>query len=172
MELKITSKGKEYTVLYDEEDYELVRSYKWGISKPKNKSPYVRAPGKMVNYKIGKTVLLHRLICNIHGKEGVYVDHINHDTLDNRRINLRTCSMSENNMNAKKQKNTTNQYIGVSWSKYHQSWRAYITINNRQKFLGYWEQEKDAAIIRDFAAILYRGEFAYLNFKQYEKFCR
>jgi len=58
---------------------------------------------------------------------------------------------------------TSSQYIGVSWDKRGSKWVSYISVNSKRKFLGYFKNEIDAAIIYNSAAILYYGESAILN---------
>lgn len=97
-------------------------------------------------------------------EDGFWVDHINGDTLDNRRSNLRLCTVSGNNHNRMKSKNNTSGYKGVSWLKQNQKWRAYIKVNSKDKHLGCYLDKEDAARAYDKAAKEYFGEFARLNF--------
>lgn len=58
----------------------------------------------------------------------------------------------------------TSHYLGVSWDKRRQSWRAYFKLNGRQHFVGYYETEESAAHARDAAIRLYLGRRIKLNF--------
>jgi hypothetical protein len=71
----------------DTDDLDLIKQYKWN-----NCQGYARTS---IN---GKTIRLHRLILNCPDK---FIDHINHNTLDNRRQNLRIVTPKENNKNKK-----------------------------------------------------------------------
>ena len=90
------------------------------------------------------------------------VDHVNHDTLDNRKSNLRVCSNRENMMN-QVQNGGSSKYKGVSFSKKQRKYAAYISIDRRRRHLGTFETEEEAAIAYNTAAIEHYGEFAYLN---------
>ena len=72
------------------------------------------------------------------------IDHINGIKDDNRLINLRECNRSENNQNVVSSRSSTSKYLGVSWSKQNNKWRADIKINNKNKYLGYFDIEEDA----------------------------
>ena len=73
------------------------------------------------------------------------VDHINGIKNDNRWINLRKATMSENKQNIKApQRNNTTGYLGVSYHKKIGKFRAGIKINGIAKHLGYFENAKDA----------------------------
>ncbi len=74
-----------------------------------------------------QNVLLHRMITN--AKNGYSVDHINHNTLDNRKSNLRICTNSQNHQNRKgAQKNSKSGIRGVYWDKRKQKWGAQLEI--------------------------------------------
>jgi hypothetical protein len=77
-----------------------------------------------------------------------FIDHINHDRLDNKIINLRNCSQQNNNKNIKKSTNikTTSIYKGVCWHKGANKWSAQIQYNNKKIHLGLFEVESDNAI--------------------------
>lgn len=73
------------------------------------------------------------------------IDHINHNTLDNREINLRKCTIKENNENRKGAKRTNSSNIrGVSFSKKQKKWIARIGVNYKNIWLGSFEDIKDA----------------------------
>jgi len=165
MELKIFSKTHgEKTILFDEEDYDIVMSHEWSIWKMKPSRDYLYAAKTVqLGNKKQKTVFLHRLLTN--PKEGYHVDHINHNTLDNRRENLRVCLPFQNQRNLRKMtsRETTSEYKGVCFSYKHKSWLSYITVNNKVKNLGAFRTEKLACIAYNEAALKYFGEFANLN---------
>lgn len=89
------------------------------------------------------------------------VDHINNDRLDNRKINLRLVSRSQNQMNA--QPRSASGYKGVSQFDL-KKWRAYIKPSGKQISLGVFLTPEEAAKAYDRAAKKYFGEYAYLNF--------
>lgn len=120
------------------------------------------------NWINGRTVkrYLHRVIMN--APPGVEVDHINGDTLDNRRCNLRLCMRRENGRNQKPQMGRSSQYKGVSWRKQCQKWSAQIKVDGKQIHLGLFNEEVEAARAYDQAARELHGEFARLNFQEEE----
>jgi hypothetical protein len=97
--------------------------------------------------------------------ENLLVDHRNNDGLDNRRENLRLATPSQNSCNSRRDKsNTYSRFRGVSFSKRKQKWFAAIRANGRKLWLGYFNNELDAAKAYDNAARRYHKEFARLNF--------
>ena len=95
------------------------------------------------------------------------VDHINHNTLDNRKYNLRLCTIAQNQHNQQiKNVNKTSKYKGVSWSPRQKSYRADIVKGKEHLFLGYYKDEIDAAQAYDNKAAELFGEFANLNFRE------
>ncbi len=146
----------------DDDDFEKFSTYSWTAVKRKsggyNITRHFRAKGKST------VVLLPRLIMNC--PDGLVVDHVNHDTLDNRKCNLRICSVANNNMNQRKIIKRTSRYKGVSLRKEKRGlkkWRACINLDKKRISLGDYSSEEEAAFAYNKAAKRYFGEFAYLN---------
>jgi hypothetical protein len=110
---------------------------------------------------------MHRLILN--PPDDKVVDHADHNGLNNQKSNIRIASKSENQYNAVKRKNRTSIYKGVTWHKDMNKWRAYIQREDEKlTCLGYYDDEAEAGRAYDAKAIEYFGEFALLNFPQYD----
>jgi hypothetical protein len=160
MELIIVNKqGISYDITYDSDDHELINKYKWHVQSGQ------RIAG---SFLIGsknprKLVLMHRLILGLTDPK-IEVDHINHDTLDNRKCNLRICTHSQNNRNKYPMAGKTSKYKGVSWYKNASKWVAAICIDYRVIKLGYFKDEIEAAKSYDNAAKIYFKKYAVLNF--------
>ncbi len=114
-----------------------------------------------VGYPCSNRVTLHRMIMN--PPVGMVVDHINGDKLDNRRINLRICTRTNNNQNSGCIKIKTSKYKGVCWSKGKQKWIVQINSNGKYYFVGCYKNEIDAAVAYNEKAKELHGEFARLN---------
>lgn len=155
-EIKLT-RGK--AALVADEDVGWLNQWKWYATVSKNNFTAVRWVGKTDNRHKAH---MHRQIMN--ASEGEEIDHINHNTLDNRRENLRLCTHQQNSMNRRKRTGLSSIYKGVCWHKQHKKWLARIKINNKQFCLGYHKWEANAAKAYDEAAKKYFGEFACLNF--------
>lgn len=94
---------------------------------------------------------------------GVEVDHINGNPLDNRRHNLRLCDRSENLANTHKRPGGTSRFKGVSWCNRDKKWVAHIEVRGRQKNIGGFRSEEEAAAAYNRAATEAWGEFAKVN---------
>lgn len=94
---------------------------------------------------------------------GVFIDHIDRDKLNNTRENLRFATHSQNNQNKQKRKNSTSKFIGVSFRRDKNLWRARICIDKINISLGYFKIEAEAARAYNNKAIQLYGEKAKLN---------
>jgi len=120
--------------------------------------------GKFKENNHWKTIKLHRLLTNTK-ERNIFVDHKNHNTLDNTRNNLRPCTIQENNMNARPRKFVSSKYKGVNWHRGINKWVARIGFNGKRIALGCYDKEEEAALAYQNKAIELFGEFKY----QYEK---
>lgn len=143
----------------DDEDFEWLSQWKWYARNNKNTWYAVRNICKNGKRKI---LYMHRVIMNC--PKNKQIDHINHNGLDNRKINLRICTQSKNVMNSRKQKNTSSRYKGVNYHFILNKWRSTIQINRKYKHLGYYKDEIISAKIYDYKAKELFGEYSYLNF--------
>ncbi len=112
-----------------------------------------------------KTIYMHRQI--MHAPKGFDVDHRDHNTLDNRRSNLRVCTRSQNLQN-KRPQGGVSEYKGVRWHTQIRRWHARIKLNGKRTSLGCFTDEVKAAKAYDKAAREMFGEFACTNFKETE----
>ena len=103
---------------------------------------------------------MHREILNAPTK--ICVDHINHDSLDNRRSNLRLCDKRQNNNNSRKY--NASFLRGVRFRKREKKFVAEIKYKNKKIHLGYFTKAEDAAMAYDKASIKYHGEFGIRNY--------
>jgi len=121
--------------LVDNEDYERLNQYKWfAIWSKDPQSFYANRDNK------GKkpcNVSMAREILGLEYNNRLQADHINHNTLDNRRANLRAVTHQQNHFNRKNIK-------GYSWRKFAKKYRAKITLNGKQIYLGYFSTTEDA----------------------------
>jgi hypothetical protein len=154
-------KHKGYFAKVDDEDYEELMKYSWYASYASRIGGFYANRGKKIGGR-SFSIAMHRQIMS--APEGMDVDHINHDTLDNRRSNLRLCLRGENNGNSRKRGKFSSRYKGVSRKKTERLWRASIQQGPRNVHLGRFESEEEAARVYDAAALEYFGEFALLNF--------
>lgn len=140
----------------DIEDVEKV-SFRW---QAKRNSNGVYAQRTVMR----KTQLMHRFI--IDAADGQIVDHINRDTLDNRKSNLRIATESQNQANRVSvfRPGKASRYKGVSRSlSLKNPWQASIRANGKQYNLGLFPTEEAAAMAYDSAALDRFGEFARIN---------
>lgn len=108
----------------------------------------------------GDTYLVHRIIYKLHtGVDPLEqeVDHQNTIKNDNRFSNLRLATSGENQRNHRKNKANTSGFKGVSYHKDTQKWRAYVTLDYRQRYIGLFPSPESAAeAIRTFRANLHK----------------
>jgi hypothetical protein len=109
-----------------------------------------------------KAYLAHRLVwLYVYGYFPKYVDHVNLIKNDNRLINLREATQSENNCNRKITKNNTSGIKGVSWFKRDKNWRARIQFNGKNIHLGYFKNIEEAKFVIENYRKKFHGKFAH-----------
>lgn len=112
-------------------------------------------------YKTHHLVFLYH-----HGYIPQMVDHIDGNSINNRIENLRPCTAHQNSFNTKGQPNKTSIYKGVCWNKKYGLWIAQIYLRKKRTVLGFFEDQKEAALAYNRGAVRLFNEFAYLNIVQ------
>jgi len=147
--------------IVDDEEFERLNKYGWwlGAGGYPLRQIYIGKSGDKYLYK---NVFMHQDIMGT--KIGFRVDHVDGNKLDNQKKNLRFASKSQNNWN---RKNTNpSGYKGIQFHTTSKKWRAKITKNDKQYFLGCFDTKEEAAKAYDNAANQLFGDFARLNFKR------
>lgn len=152
--------GGEYGIVYatntnnafyfDLEDYERIKPICWH----ENIGGYLEG----YNTQIGHKVLFHRYIMNANDEK--VVDHINRQTYDCRKRNLRICTQADNAKNRSLYKNNKSGKAGIIYDDKSNRWAAYININKRHISLGYFKNKENAILSRIKAEEKYFGEYA------------
>jgi len=150
-------------VLIDKEDLELVKQYStWHVHKASNRSYYINTNTK-VNGKYNK-LGMHNLIAGT--PKGMHTDHIDGNTLNNCKENLRIVTCSQNFQNKKGDRGTASRFKGVSWRKSSKKWSVRIKVGDKNLYIGTYENEITAARMYDKAALKHYGKYARLNFSE------
>lgn len=138
----------------DKEDLSLISPYVWHV----NKDGYLTT--KLKDDKHGTGIRMHRLILGLHITDEIEVDHINHDTLDNRKQNLRLANRFQNCMNTRAPKNNTSGVKGVYKPKGYDKWIAQINANGMRHYIGAYKTFDEAVSARISAEKSMHKEFA------------
>lgn len=150
-------------VLVDDEDYMKLSQFKW----------HMQGNYAVHSKSSQEHVTLHRLIMADElsiAPKNTQIDHADGDKLNNQRHNLRICTPSQNVRNCRNTRiKKHSKFRGVSMN--HGKYCVYIHTDIKHKFIGRYDSEYTAAIAYDVAAKEYHGEFATLNFPQFNKSC-
>lgn len=142
---------------YDDREHDIVSKHNWW-PEALGHTWYAKATVKKPNGK-KTSIYMHRLILN--PGRGKRTDHINMNGLDNRWINLRSCSHSQNLCNVPS-RGKTSKFKGVHFE--HNGFVASISFNKNKKYLGRFKTAEEAALAYDKSAREIHGEFARINF--------
>lgn len=141
---------------FDLEDYDLIKDIKW----KKDKDGYIVSNVYNKDTKKTSGIKMHRLITGC--PDDMFVDHIENDKKnDNRKFNLRICTLQENNMHRKIAKNNTSGVTGVYWHSYIGKWTAFIYYKGKRIEIGNYDSFEQAKENRLKAEQKYYGEFSY-----------
>jgi hypothetical protein len=162
-----------HDIILDNEDFAWANQWIW--------CSYVNACGRCYVRRckridgIPTTIWLAREVALRMGLSisGVEIDHVSGDPLDNRRVNLRLATSSENCSNRKKRlpvkgASATSNFIGVSWIQGAKKWRVQVRKEGKSLYSKYFSDEIEAAHAYDVAAKSILGNFARLNFNNGE----
>lgn len=152
--------GKERFALVDESDFDRLKDTQWFLSGTGYAVGLIPQEGRF------RLVYMHRLV--IGAAPDTLVDHINADTLDNRRSNLRLATPEQNGQN--KQLNPLSETLlkGVGWHKRRRKYHARIQLQGMRYHLGYFVDAESAALAYDSAARMLFGEYARCNYPDRE----
>ena len=152
-EIKLLKGG---VALIDKSDLKCVSGFKWTTN---DRGYVVRWYRDWDGFR--RCEYLHRVLMDFPSET---VDHINNDRLDNRRLNLRVCSIAQNNHNRPPNKNKMySDYKGVTFDKRRNNYVAQIMHKGKNIYLGAHTLEIDAVEAYNEKAYELFGEYAYLN---------
>lgn len=154
--------GEVFECLVDLDSLELLKRYNkpWHtIHDKKLDSHYAKSTETYINsnnQRKQRTIYMHKFILNYSGNDK-YIDHINHNTLDNRKNNLRIVNQSENKRNAGKiHKKNTSGYRNVSFI--NGKWAVQLQISGKNTKLGEFDDVHEAGEFARKMRRLYYGE--------------
>lgn len=143
-----------YEAVVDAADVPLVSGRVWNIqTTPWN--IYAHCADRSTGRR--RLIKLHRLLMG--EPEGLEIDHIDGDGLNNRRSNLRCATTAQNQYNQRLAAHNTSGFKGVSWHKRDKAWTANIKFDGRKRFLGYFSTPEDAHAAYCRASAELHGEF-------------
>jgi hypothetical protein len=138
----------QYAII-DAEDFERLSKYKWYAKwMPDIRSFYAQRTQWIPSTGKQRAIYLHRQIMGVvDAGRHIHVDHASHDTLDNRRQNLRLVDNRENqgNRSGKTTGRYSSKYTGVCWQKSSKRWGAFIRVNRKLHYLGLFATQELAA---------------------------
>lgn len=147
-------KDEWFEVLVDESDAEFLSQWAWRVDS----NGYAHRNEGTAQKNL-KHVLMHRFITN--APDGLTVDHVNRNRLDNRKANLRFATKADQAKNASLRKDNKTGIKGVS--KKGNKYVAQIQVNNDSRFIGYFDTAEDAADAYRKACVELHGDFACPN---------
>lgn len=137
--------GLDYETIIDTEDLEKIQSIDvnwYDHANRGNEKGYAKAVQISNGTRIN--LALHRVIMS--APTGLFVDHINRNTLDNRKSNLRIVTPAQNAQNYGIRKDSSSKVRGVNWSSLHNGWLARIQVSGKRIYVGLFFDLEEARI--------------------------
>lgn len=156
-------KGMEFTVYMEEDSLKKMTDFKYKFHVCWSKSGYYLYATEYLGKKEGKykyqTIKFHRFIMN--AEKGQDVDHKNHNTLDNRRKNLRLTDRKQNSKHrGVNNSNNKSGYRNVCWDSKNKKWLVQLQVNGKNTRLGRFDDVHEAGKFAKEMREKYYGEFA------------
>jgi hypothetical protein len=143
-----------YTAVIDAADAPLVGQYNW-CAEVQSRAVYARRTDRSGVKQ--RSVLMHRVLMG--APNGLEVDHIDGNGLNNRRDNLRTATKAQNVRNQRTRSDNTSGLKGVSWDGRNSKWKAQIKFNGKRHHLGRHNTPEQAYAAYCAASSRLHGEF-------------
>ncbi len=120
--------------------------YSWYAASSGNNFIYAASAKRIRKTKITMKIFMHHCVIGMPLNRKMQIDHINGNTLDNRRENLRIVTVRQNAQNRKYHRDgtKTSEFLGVCFHKKSKRWRATLTLNKKSKYIGSFENEIEA----------------------------
>ncbi len=135
--MKLIGLNKGLSAIVDDEDFGFLSQWKWHVSSGGYAVRTLNNKGKF------DKVFMHRILNRT--QEGFDTDHVNREKLDNRKVNLRATTHSQNMLNMSLKINNKSGFRGVCWDKETQSWRAQLGFQNRRIRIGRFKTAEEAS---------------------------
>lgn len=143
--------------IVDSADYDWLMNWRWYAAWTKSTGSFYAQTRQRDS---GKTIQMQRLILGLETGDEKIGDHVNRNTLDNRRGNLRVCNAAENAHNRRRVLCNTSGFKGVFFEKGCNKWRAQIVVNKKKIHLGLFLSPEEAHTAYRVAAVELHREFA------------
>ncbi len=152
-DVRLIPLGDGFYAYVDAADYEWLSRYNWRVVN-----------GYACRHEKNKSILMHREITQ--APKGKVVDHIDANKLNNCRFNLRVCTAAENQFNQRKRRGSYSQFKGVQYRKKQRRFYVECRFAGTKHWLGFFDDEIEAARAYDRKAVELHGEYARVNFPE------
>lgn len=134
-----------FVAIVDSDMYDYLNQWKWYARQGRHTWYAARKTMKKMpdgTWRHDKLIHMHRVVNNT--PQSMITDHINGNGLDNRRGNLRSTTVSGNNLNSKIRSDNKSGHKGIAWHKQRKKWRVYISDNGKHRHIGLFDTLDDA----------------------------
>jgi len=158
-----------YRAKVDDEDYRRLVRWKWRANLSGGGWVYAVRSVKGPDGRV-KNRMLHYEVLGLESplSGGRVVDHVNHESLDCRKANLRVCTVQQNRWNTRAvRKKSSSRYKGVTWQPakrpFRGGWQVTITCGGERRYVGFFGREYEAVVAYNRAAARLFGKYGYVN---------